>query len=171
MKKFYFIILIYIFSFIPNYSNSEIVYIDINFILTNSKIGKSLNNHIAKIQKENSEKYKNIELDLIEKEKLLLAQQNIIEKNEFENKIKILSNEINEFRSKKKKSNQLLNQNKIKHTREILNLLNPIITNYVDINSISLVIPKKNIVVGKKNLDITDEIIKLLNEKSYSLNF
>ena len=31
--------------------------------------------------------------------------------------------------------------------------------------------PKKNIIVGKKNLDITDEIIKLLNNKIKKLNF
>ena len=31
--------------------------------------------------------------------------------------------------------------------------------------------PKKNIIVGKKNLDITDEIVKLLNDKVQSLDF
>ena len=59
-----------------------------------------------------------------------------------------------------KKKNQILNNlNKIKieNTKKILKILNPIITNYVDENSISIVIPKKNIIVGKKNLDITDK--------------
>ena len=32
-------------------------------------------------------------------------------------------------------------------------------------------LPKKNIIVGKKNLDITDEIVKLLNDKVKSLDF
>ena len=38
----------------------------------------------------------------------------------------------------------------IKNTKEILELLNPIITNYVESNSIIMVLPKKNIIVGKK---------------------
>ena len=59
----------------------------------------------------------------------------------------------------------ILNKIKIENTKKIFEILNPIITNYVEQNSISLVIPKKNIIVGKKNLDITDEIIKLLNNK------
>ena len=69
------------------------------------------------------------------------------------------------------KLNDELNENKINQTKRILNILNPIITSYVDANSISLVIPKKNIIIGKKKLDITDEIIKLLNNKSQKLDF
>ena len=60
---------------------------------------------------------------------------------------------------------------KLKIQKKIIEYLNPIITEYVDTNSISLVIPKKNIIVGKKNLDITGEIIKILNNKVNSLNF
>ena len=64
-----------------------------------------------------------------------------------------------------------MNKFKLDNTKKILEILNPIITNYVDRNSISLVMPKKNIIVGKKNLDITDEIVKLLNDKVQSLDF
>ena len=60
---------------------------------------------------------------------------------------------------------------RIKKTREILEILNPIITNYVEKNSISIVVPKKNIVVGRKNLDITNQIIILLNNENKSLKF
>ena len=56
-------------------------------------------------------------------------------------------------------------------TKEILRKLNPILTNYVDLNSISILIPKKNIIVGKKSLDITDEIINLLNNDTKKLDF
>ena len=72
---------------------------------------------------------------------------------------------------KKKSSLKKLNKIKIDNTKKILEILNPIIKNYVDKNSISLVMPKKNIIVGKKNLDITDEIVKLLNDKVQSLDF
>jgi len=82
-----------------------------------------------------------------------------------------LSNEINIYNTEKKSSLKKLNKIKIDNTKKILEILNPIITNYVDKNSISLVIPKKNIIVGKKNLDITDEIVKLLNDKVQSLDF
>ena len=53
---------------------------------------------------------------------------------------------------------------------KILKILNPIITNYVDINNIDLVIEKKNILVGIKSLDITFNILEILNQKTKEKN-
>ena len=138
MKKT-FIFLIFI-SLSISHVRAEIVYIDINFILKNSQLGQSLNNYLTKIENENSEKYNKIENELIKKEKSLIAQQNILDNNEFQKKLKILSNEVQKFRSDKKKSIENFKEIRIKKTREILEILNPIITNYVEKNSISIVV-------------------------------
>ena len=164
-------ILIIIFNLFPSNLRAEIAYIDISFILNNSNVGKSLNIHINKLKNVNYTKYKDIEDDLIKKEKTLIAQQNIIDKDDFENKLKLLAEEIKKYRGDKKKSEDILNKIKIDNTKKILNVLNPIITKYVESNSISIVIPKKNIIVGKKKLDITNQIIKLLNDDIDRLNF
>ena len=169
MKKFLFIFFFVITT--SSSTHSQIVYIDINFILNQSEVGKSLNEHLKSINNKNLSNYNKIEKELIEKEQKLIAQQNIIDKSEFEIKLSKLSKEVNKYRSDKKNSQEALNKIKLDNTKIILNLLNPIITRYVNSNSISLVIPKKNIVIGKKNLDITDEIIKLLNNQVKSLNF
>ena len=150
---------------------AEIAYIDIKFILNTSDVGKYLNNYIQEINNKNMTIYKKKEIDLIDKEKNLIAQQNILEKNEFEKRFKNLSNEVQKYRSDRKKYLDEINQMKINNTKKILNILNPIITKYVESNSISLVIPKKNIIVGKKNLDITDKIIILLNDQVKSIDF
>ena len=152
-------------------SFSQISYIDINFILNTSEVGKELNKYIDEVSKEHSINYNKIEKNLIKKEQELVAQQNIIEKNEFEKKLSNLSKEINKYRSDKKLSMEALNKLKLKNTKKILKLLNPIITDYVNKNSISLVIPKKNIIIGKKNLDITNDVIILLNKQVTTLNF
>ena len=142
-----------------------------SFILNNSEVGKSLNIYIKEINDKNLISYKEIESQFLKKEKELLAQKNILDKSEFDKKLKKLSKEVNIYKSEKKMSLSKLNEIKLNNTKEILKILNPIITNYVDKNSISLVIPKKNIIVGKKNLDITNEIVKLLNDKVKSLDF
>ena len=169
MKNFFLGIIFFLFSSFSTYA--QIVYIDINFILNSSEVGKSLNIYIKKIRDENNTSYKEIEGQFIRKEKELLAQQNILKKEEFDQKLKILSNEINIYKTEKKSSLNKLKKIQLDNTKKILEILNPIITNYVDKNSISLVVPKKNIIVGKKNLDITDEIVKLLNDKVKSLDF
>ena len=169
MKKFCLtFILLIIFS---NNSYSQIAYIDINYILNISNVGKELNKYIKKISDVNSKNYKLIEKNLVKKEQELVAQQNIIDKNEFEKKLSNLSKEINKYRSDKKNSQETLNKIKLQNTKEILKLLNPIITQYVDANSILIVFPKKNIIVGKKNLDITNDVIMLLNNQVSTLNF
>ena len=168
MKKLFFIIIF--FNFILKV-NAEIAYIDINFILKSSMVGKSLNTHLNEISETDLKKYEIIEKELIKKEKDLLAQQNIIEKSEFDKKLAILSSEIKKYREDKQFSKNDLNQIRLENTKKILSILNPIITKYVEQNSISIVLPKKNIIVGKKNLDITDKILKLLNVEIKNLNF
>ncbi len=168
MRKLLFLTIF--FNLISNV-NAEIAYIDINFILKSSSVGKSLNLHLSKISETNIKKYETIEKELVNKEKQLIAQQNIIEKNEFDKKLAKLSREIKKYREDKKLSQNQLSQIRIDNTKKILNILNPIITNYVDKNSISIVLPKKNIIVGKKNLDITDKILKLLDIEIKNLNF
>ena len=167
-KKILIFILLNILTF---NSKAEIVYIDISYILNSSDVGKNLNNYIETIKNQNSIKYEKIENDLVNKEKSLIAQQNILDKEQFQKKLKSLTSEVQKYRSDKKVSFEELNDIKINKTKEILSALNPIITKYVDENSISIVIPKKNIVVGRKNLDITNQIIKLLNDNITKLEF
>ena len=152
-------------------SKAEIAFIDINFILNSSEVGKNLNTYIENIKNKNSLKYEKIETELVQKEQSLIAQQNILDKDEFQKKLKTLTSEVQEYRSNRKISLEELNNIKINKTKEILSALNPIITKYVETNSISIVIPKKNIVVGRKNLDITNQVIKLLNKNITKLEF
>ena len=168
MKKFF--LLIILFQIISLKAYSEVVYIDMNFILNNSEVGKSLNKYLKSLNDKNLAKYKDIENKIVEKEQSLLAQQNILEKIEFDKKFNQLSKEVQKYRSDKKKSLENINKIKLENIKKILDELNPIVTKYVNENSISLVIPKKNIIVGKKNLEITEEILKLLDKKVKKLN-
>ena len=156
MKK----ILFYLFLFtniLFSNATGEIAYID--------------NSHISKKKDQFLKKFELIENELIKKEKSLLAQQNILSKEEFENKAKLLTKEVQDYKKNKQSNIDDLNRLKIQKTKEILKELNPIIANFVEVNSISIVMPKKNIIVGKKNLDITEKILNLLNKNIVKLNF
>ena len=151
--------------------NAEIAFIDINYILNNSNVGKSLNSHLEKINNNNIQMFQEIENELIKKEKVLIAQQNVITDEELKKKINILSEEVKKYKNDKNISKEEFNKIKILNTKKILKMINPIITKYVENNAISLVIPKKNIVVGKKKLDITSKILDILNNQNNSLDF
>ena len=57
------------------------------------------------------------------------------------------------------------NKLKVDNTNNLLKLINPILTKYSNKNKISIILQKKNLIIGKSELDITDEIIKIINNE------
>ena len=170
MKKLLFLFIILL-NFDNLYADNKIAYIDIDYILNNSIVGKSIAKHIQSIKEKKNNELKDIEKQLSDKENDLIKQKNIIEKDEFEKKIKTLKSEVGEYRKKKLSSNKAINEKKIEYTKKVLKVLDPIISKYVEDNSINIVFPKKNIIIAKKNLDITNSIMNLLNEQLVKIDY
>ena len=57
-------------------------------------------------------------------------------------------------------------QNKNKKLNFFFKKVNPIIQKFMDKNSIDILLDRKNIFIGKKNSDITNQIIQELNKNS-----
>ena len=64
-----------------------------------------------------------------------------------------------------------VDEKKIEYTKQILKVLNTIISKYVEENSIQMVFSKKDIIIAKKDLDITDPVMELLNNKLTKIDF
>ena len=43
--------------------------------------------------------------------------------------------------------------------------INPILENYMKENSVSLILDKKNIFIGRQNIDITKSILDIMNKE------
>ena len=143
MKK---INLIFFFIILTNfaYAEDKVVYLDVNLLLSESEVGKYVNSNLKKISDDNNEEYKKFEAELKSDEEKLLTQQNILKKEDYEKKLSELRN---------------------KAGNKILKSINEIMTEYSKKNSISLVITKQSIIIGKTELDVTNDILKLLNKK------
>jgi outer membrane protein len=170
MKKI-FLLLIFILNFENSYADNKIAYININHILNNSIVGLSISKQIQKIKEKKINEFMLIEKKLSDKENDIIKKKNIVEKNELENDINKLKEDIVNFSKQKKKFNKEINEKKLKYTKIVLNALNPIISKYVEENSISIVFPKKNIIIAKKNLDITNPVMDLLNNQLNKIDF
>jgi len=170
MKKF-FLIILFLFNLNLSNANDNIVYIDINFILENSIVGKSINTQIKSLQNKENENFKIKEKKLIENEKKLISQKNILDENQFKNEVDKHKKNLNDYRNQKKIMFDNLNKKKSEYLKKVLNSLNPIISKYVEENEISLVLQKNNIIVAKKELDITNKILDLLNEQIKEIKF
>ena len=67
----------------------------------------------------------------------------------------------------KKKNNMINNFKKLKvdNTNKLLKLINSILVDFSQDNSISFILQKKNLIIGKTEFDITDKVIKIVNKK------
>ena len=166
MKRFILLIFIIFLSY-SSYSlaSNIIAYIDMEQILNNSNVGKKAvadleNNHKKKIQN-----FKKIEENLKKKERDIISQKNILSNEEYEKKINNLRIEVRNYRNDRKKSLDTLTEKRIEISQKFLKKINPLIAEYAKEKSISLIIQKKNIVMGKTELDITSEIMDLIDKK------
>ncbi len=95
----------------------------------------------------------------------IVSQRNILKNDEFEKKINELRNKVNLYRKLRQESINNLNQLRIDSTNKILQEINPILAEYSKKNSISMIVQKKYIVIGKSELNITQVILDQLNDK------
>ena len=168
MKKLLFA---FIFFFYQSYAYSNnIVYLDVQYIIDNSKIGIFYKKKVKIIQDKNNLELKKKENKIKEKETEINNQKNILNKDEIEKKVKELNDLIKTYQTKRKELNKKIIDTKKNYTSKILNLLNPLLTSYVDNNGIILVVEKKNILVGIKSLDITTNILNILDEETEKKN-
>ena len=164
MKKIFLTFFFLIFSSIV-YSQEKIVYLDTNYLLTQSEVGKYVNAKLKKINDKNIEEFKKIELNIKSIEEDLLKQKNILKKEDYEEKVSDLKNKYKSYQEQRKNKNDELTQLRNKVGNEILNHVNEILTKYSKSESISLIIEKKNVVIGKTDLDVTSDILSLLDKK------
>ena len=169
--KFIFIIILIILKFEVAYANEKIAFIDLNFIINNSVAGKSINNFINNLKKEKNNHFKKIESGIKKDENDLISQKNIIEKNTYNEKVNEIKIRINNYKIERKKFDQNIIDRKFKYNNQLLAKLNPIISNYVEKNSLEIVLPKKMVIIGKKDLDITKQILEILNKSVQKINF
>tara|TARA_B100000780_G_scaffold171020_1_gene119719 strand:- start:426 stop:950 length:525 start_codon:yes stop_codon:yes gene_type:complete len=149
--------------------NSKVVYVDVDKIINQSIAGKSVTKQITNINSKNTSKFKKREQELIEIENRIIKKKNILSKDDFEKQAKALNSDVANFKQEINKSRKELAQKKLEATKKILNVLNSILSEYSVKNSISLIIQKKNIVIGKSELDITKPVLVLVNAKIKSV--
>ena len=161
------IIPIFIFVFFlfinPSQSEEKIVFIDLDKIILISNPGSSILKQLNEINIINLTFFKNEEKKFKDKENKLISQKNIISEDNFKIKVNVLKSEIKNYNVKKNKMTKDFNRLKVNNTNIFLKLINPILTKYIDDKDIDVVLQKKSLVIGKVKLDITEEVIKIIN--------
>ena len=168
MKKILIIIFICFFSF--NYSLADTPYfLDFKMILNESTAGKKaqtyLKNKLDKGFKDlNSKKDK-----ILDEEKKIVQQKKVITNEEYKKKISELRSTVSSLQKERNTLIESVAKQRAKAKSELLKNLNPIVKNYMKEKKIRMVVDKKNVLLADENLDITKDIIELLNQKLKSI--
>tara|TARA_B110000027_G_scaffold31838_1_gene35271 strand:+ start:1331 stop:1849 length:519 start_codon:yes stop_codon:yes gene_type:complete len=165
MRLFLPLFLFFLFIINPVISEQKIVFVDMDRLVSVSKAGSSIFNQLKDINNKNLNFLKNEEKKFKEKEKKLIAQKNIISETDFKKEVDTLKSEINNYNQNRNKTIKKFNKLKIENTNNLLKLINPILTQYSTENEISIILQKKDLIVGKTELDITDDIITIINKE------
>ena len=169
LVKFFVITFFFIIS-THSFAEQKIVVLDMKYVLNNSKAGKGAQDFLKKSFTKNQKIFTDEENKLKEEEKDLLIKKNIITKEEYQKKTDELRKKVIDYQSKRRSSLEKISKQRAEAKVELLKELDPILIKYINDNDISIILDKKNIVMGDADLDLTNTIIEELNRELPALN-
>ncbi len=136
-----------------------------DYILNQSIKGQNISQILEKEKTTTTKKLNKIEEILKIEEKQIISKKNILTDDQFKELIQDFQVKVDNFNSEKKDAINLLNKKKINLKKDFINQINPIFVEFAQKNSISIILKKKDIILGDSSLDKTLEFLNLVNEK------
>ena len=170
MRKFY-IFFITSVVFASNVYSTNIVVIDVNSLINNSKHFLEISNKINFSQQEYKNNLKNIEQNLYKKKeelenlKLIVNDEEFnIKKNEYYNEVANFENDVANFNNHYE--NEIINIKNI-----IFSKISELIENYAIKNQIDLILDKNQYLISSDKINISEKISIELNDTIIDLDF
>ena len=166
LKKYILILLFFFFSITSLNASEKIAFIDVDYLLNNSDLGQIIFKELESVNNENIKKLSQKEKVIKQKKDAINKTKNISSKEQLEKDILNFNKDVEKFRLEKDtilKDFKLLKERKLDN---FLKQINPLIQEYMRKNSIDIVLEKKQIFIGSSSVEITKDIIKLINESA-----
>ena len=147
------------------FASDKIVFIDINYIFKNSNAGKDLHTQITQKNEVLNQEINEFNIKIDDERNKILSQKNVLSIEEYNKKVSLLDKKIVELNSAVSSKQKELNLFKKKVENNFSKSLNILLEEYSSNNSINIILKRENLLMAKKDLDITQVIFKLFNEK------
>ena len=151
-------------------AEQKVVYIDMKYVLNNSKAGKGAQDYLQKTFKSNQKKFTDLEKSLKKEEQDLLTKKADLSKEDYQSKTDSLRKKVIDYQSQRRSSLDKIATQRAESRKTLLQKISPIVDSYIKENNISIVIDKKNMIGGLNEYDITKVIVEKLNKELPSLN-
>ena len=159
------------FVFATKVYSTDIVVIDINYLINNSKQFLEISKKIQTSQEEYKSKFKNLEQNLykikeeLEDLKLILNDDEFnLKKNQYYNEVQNFENDVDNF-------NNHYEKEIIKIKNIIFSKISELIQNYAAENQIDLILDKNQYLISAEKINISEIIFIELNESIIDLKF
>tara|TARA_B100001564_G_scaffold333485_1_gene321205 strand:- start:2238 stop:2765 length:528 start_codon:yes stop_codon:yes gene_type:complete len=149
---------------------NDIYFIDYSKVMNESIAGKKAQNYLRNLLKNSNKKFNDTAKKLKEEENKIISQKNALSKEEYKKKADELRKKVFNLNKSRDKAIKEVASKRKKAGDEMLKNLNPILGKYMEEKNISVVIDKKNVLMGNKKFEITSQIIDILNKEFKSIN-
>ena len=161
----------FLFLLNPNYALSDNPYfIDLKLILNQSDAGKKAQKYLKSKLDNGIKDLQQKEKKILDEEKKIIQQKKVLSQEEYKNKVTELRTKVSSLQKKRNSLLETVAKQRQKAKNELLKTLNPILSTYMKEKNINMVIDKKEVLLANENLNITKDIMNLLNKKLKSIN-
>jgi len=144
-------------------------YLDFKYILNESNAGKKAQDFLKSKLDNGIKNLKAKEKQLQEEEKKIIQKKKIISQEEYKKSVQALRKKVSSLQKERNSLLETVAGQRIKARNELLKNLNPIIAEYMKEKKVRMVVDKKSLLLADENLDITKDIIAILNKKLKSI--
>ena len=171
MNYFRKIIFVFIISFCsPQLTLAELpYYLDFKFILNESEAGKKAQTSLKKKLNDGISTLNKREKSIQDEEKNIISKKKIVTPEEYKKLVNELRSKVSKLQKDREKLFKDIAAQRTKARNDLLRNLNPIIKDYMQEKKIRYVMDKKSLILADESLDITKDIIGLLNKKLKSI--
>ena len=173
MKYIKIFLLTIVFISIQNISFSkEIYFVDLKRVLNESKAGKKAKAFLKKKFDSENKKFEKEGQAIKKAESDLISKKKVISAEEYKTSLNSLRERNISYQKKQRTaSNEWVNK-KNEARNKLLEALTPIMKKYMEDNNVEIIVDKKYILLANSDFEITDKILKILDNelKSIDLN-
>ena len=167
-KKITFIWIIFL-IFQTHLSADVPYYLDFKYILNQSDAGKKAQNFLKSKLDNGAKALRKKEKSIQEEETKIIKQKKVISAEEYKKQVTSLRKKVESLQKERNSLLSEVSKQRSKAKTELLKNLNPIIKEYMKEKNIRMVLDKKSMLLADESLDITQDIVKLLNSKLKSI--
>ena len=159
------LILFFLNSYALSNENIPVKYIDVNFIINNSIVGKKIKETIINERKKLDKKHKKTEDKLKNKKNEILSKKDILKEEDFKKEADKHQNNVELYQANRKNDIEKMNKKNLELSKNFMVKIDKIIIDYSRENSIDLLLKRDALIVSNSKLDITKQILEEVDKK------